>query len=62
MIKKTVAREERIIEAICDMCGGDCMKDFYLSEGDHDDRGCSCVHTGQHLFPDGAPCPVHCHI
>lgn len=36
MIK--IIKTEEIVEATCDICGGDCMKDFYLSEGDHDDR------------------------
>lgn len=40
MIKKTIYKE-KIIEATCDICGADCMKDLYRpmkSQGDRDNH------------------------
>ena len=39
MLKKTEPKIAKIIEATCDICGADCMKDLFLpmkSDGDRD--------------------------
>lgn len=41
MLKKTKQKKEEIIEATCDICGADCMKEIFRpmkSDGDRDNH------------------------
>jgi len=52
MLKKTEPKEEKIIEATCDICGADCMKELFRpmkSDGDRDDHDISKEFEGMEL-------------
>ncbi len=52
MLKKTQAKKERIIEATCDICGADCMKELFRpmkSQGDRDNHDIDKEFEGMEL-------------
>ena len=52
MIKKTIPKKQQTIEAICDICGADCMKELYrpmTSDGDRDDHDIAKEFEGMEL-------------
>jgi hypothetical protein len=52
MLKKTEPKEAKIIEATCDICGADCMKEQFRpmkSDGDRDDHDIKKEFEGMEL-------------